>query len=161
VKYVQNMTALFRSSYSGFDLYSGCSPVEFLSVNRQSFLSISQVSQVSNRCHVSTLNWATTVSCHVLSISLFTVIQSFNSVYTELLASSFYKLEIHMAGLRYFWAQCKNKFVGPAYCQVSTDSSTGVKSGNEYREHLKHNQPFRPIPDPRRVGAPYSRVRLR
>jgi hypothetical protein len=155
------MTALFRSSCSGFDFYSGCAPADSLSVHRRSFLSISQVSQVYNKCQVSTLNWATTVSCHVPSISLFTVTQSFNSVYIELLASSLYKLEIHMAGLRYFWAQCKNKSVGPAYCQVATDSSAGVKCGNEYRKNLKHNQPFRPTPDPRTVGAPCSRVRLR
>ena len=49
-----------------------------------------------------------------------------------------------MAGLRYFWVQCKNKFVGPVYCQVSTDSSARVKVGNEYRENLKHNKPFLP-----------------
>jgi hypothetical protein len=49
-----------------------------------------------------------------------------------------------MAGLIYFWAQCKNKFVGPVYCQVSTNSSARVQGGNEYRENLKHNRPFRP-----------------
>jgi len=49
-----------------------------------------------------------------------------------------------MVGLGYFWAQCKNKFVGPVYCQVETYISTRVKGGNEYRENLKHNQRFRP-----------------
>jgi len=96
------MTAVVRSNCNVFDLYSGCAPVEvFCRYTDSHILSISQVSQVSDKRQGNTLIWATTVSCHINPVSVFTAIQSFNSVYTELLAASFYKLEIHMAVLRY------------------------------------------------------------
>ena len=52
-----------------------------------------------------------------------------------------------MAGLRYFWAQSKNTFVGPVYCQVWTDSTARVQGENEYHENLKHNKLFLSTPE--------------